>query len=64
MGLFSGRKQRKAERERRVRDAAYAKAIAQGQPPEQASTTADRAVQRHRRRRRILLISAGGSGGG
>lgn len=64
MGLLSARRRRKAERENRVREDAYAKAIAKGKSPDEATTAAEKAVRRHQRRRRLLIISAGAGSGG
>jgi hypothetical protein len=64
VGLLSARRRRRAEREGRIRDEAYAKAVTKGQSPTEAATTAERAVRRHRRRRRLIIMSAGGSSGG
>ncbi len=59
MGLINAIKRRREGRERRVHEATYGKAIAQGESPEQATMAAERAVRKRRRRRRIIFGAAG-----
>jgi hypothetical protein len=62
MGLLSGRRRRRAERENRVRESAYAKAVDKGKSAAEAAAVAEKAVRRHRRRRRLIIIGAANSG--
>lgn len=59
MGLLSAGKLRRAERERRLQDATYKRAIEQGKQPEQAALLAERALQQRRRRHRIIFGATG-----